>query len=164
MSNNGSPHTTPSPGQRTMSMSPSVDLSGTNSIPRHPGDFQYLQQSGSLPMHMRVGSPTSTSSGGYNMMRPTSHPTSYGPPPTLEPNLEHSQGAPSSNGGSPHMANVGWQSPSHVPSPSQNNASYVYPDPSEAYPTNPAMNQMYYGAAAHMRRPQSAEPGLVHMA
>ncbi|RSL70270.1 hypothetical protein CEP54_001851 [Fusarium duplospermum] len=164
MSNNGSPHTTPSPGQRTMSMSPSVDLSGTNSIPRHPGDFQYLQQTGSLPMHMRVGSPTSTSSGGYNVMRPTSHPTGYGPPPTLEPNLEHSQGAPSSNGGSPHMANVGWQSPSHVPSPSQNNASYVYPDPSEAYPTNPAMNQMYYGAAAHMRRPQSAEPGLVHMA
>lgn len=164
MSNHGSPMTTPSPSQRTMSMSPSVDLSGNNSIPRHPGDFQYLQQTGSLPMHMRVGSPNSTSSGGYNMMRPTSHPTSYGPPPTLEPNLDNSQGTPSSNGGSPHMANVGWQSPSHMASPSQNNASYVYPDPADAYPTNPAMNQMYYGAATHMRRPQSAEPGLVHMA
>ncbi|KAL4722410.1 hypothetical protein ACLX1H_010762 [Fusarium chlamydosporum] len=164
MSNHGSPMTTPSPSQRTMSMSPSVDLSGTNSIPRHPGDFQYLQQTGGLPMHMRVGSPTSTSSGGYNMMRPTSHPTSYGPPPTLEPNLDNSQGTPSSNGGSPHMANVGWQSPSHMASPSQNSASYVYPDPADAYPTNSAMNQMYYGAATHMRRPQSAEPGLVHMA
>jgi hypothetical protein len=98
------------------------------------------------------------------MMRPTSHPTSYGPPPTLEPNLDNSQGTPGSNGGSPHMANVGWQSPSHMASPSQNNASYVYPDPADAYPTNNAMSQMYYGAATHMRRPQSAEPGLVHMA
>lgn len=164
MSNHGSPLTTPSPSQRTMSMSPSVDLSGNNSIPRHPGDFQYLSQNGSLPMHMRVGSPTSTSSGGFNMMRPTSHPTSYGPPPTLEPNLDNSQGTPSSNGGSPHMANVGWQSPSHMASPSQNNASYVYPDPADAYPANQAMNQMYYSAATHMRRPQSTEPGLVHMA
>lgn len=162
MSNHGSPMTTPSPAQRTMSMSPSVDLSGNN-IPRHAGDFQYLPQNGSLPVHLRVGSPVSTSSGGYNSIRPTSHPTGYGPPPTLEPSLEQHQGGPGSAGGSPHMANVGWQSPSNVASPSQNAASYVYPDP-EAYPSNPAMNQMYYGAPQHMRRPQSAEPGLVHMA
>lgn len=162
MSNHGSPMTTPSPGQRTMSMSPTMDLS--NGMPRHAGDFQYLQQTGGLPVHLRVGSPTSTSAAGYgNMMRPTSHPTGYGPPPTLEPSLEQHQSGPGSAGGSPHMANVGWQSPSHMPSPSQTNASYVYPDP-EAYPQNPAMSQMYYGAAPHMRRPQSAEPGLVHMA
>lgn len=159
MSNHGSPLTTPSPAQRTTSMSPGIDLSG-NQIPR-ASDFQYLQQNGSLPAHLRVGSPVSTSSAGFNTgIRPTSHPTGYGPPPTLEPNLEH-QAGPGSAGGSPHMANVGWQSPSHMPSPSQN-GSYVYPDP-EAYPSNPAMNQMYYGAAPQMRRPQSTEPGLVHM-
>lgn len=162
MSNQGSPLTTPSPGQRTMSMSPTVDLSGANSIPRHPGDFQYMQQNGSLPVHLRVGSPTSTSTGGYNVMRPTSHPTGYGPPPTLEPSLEQHQSGPGSAGGSPHMTHLGWQSPSHMASPTQNANSYVYPDP-EAYPANPAMSQMYYGAP-HMRRPQSAEPGLVHMA
>ncbi|KAK7421282.1 hypothetical protein QQZ08_009998 [Neonectria magnoliae] len=162
MSNHGSPLTTPSPAQRNMSMSPSVDLSGNNSIPRHAGDFQYLQQNGSLPVHLRVGSPVSTSSGGYNTIRPTSHPTGYGPPPTLEPSLEQHQGGTGSAGGSPHMANVGWQSP-NVASPSQNGAGYVYPDP-EAYPSNQAMNQMYYGAPQHMRRPQSTEPGMVHMA
>lgn len=163
MSNHGSPMTTPSPAQRTMSMSPSVDLSGANGFPRHASDFQYLQQSGSLPVHLRVGSPVSSSSGGYNPMRPTSHPTGYGPPSIMEPNLEHNQGGSSSAGGSPHMSNIGWQSPSHMASPSQNNANYVYPDP-DSYPSNHAMNQLYYSAAAHMRRPQSAEPGLVHMA
>lgn len=161
MSNHGSPLTTPSPNQRNMSMSPNVDMSN-GGMPRH-GDFSYLQQTGSLPVHMRVGSPIATAPGPYNTIRPTSHPTSYGPPPTLEPSLEQHQsaGAGSANN-SPHMASVGWQSPPTVPSPSQNGASYVYPDP-EAYPTNPAMNQMYYGAP-HMRRPQSAEPGLVNMA
>lgn len=162
MSNHGSPLTTPSPGQRHMSMSPSVDLSGAGGMHRHQ-DFQYLQ-SGSLPVHLRVGSPTSTSSGGYaNTMRPTSHPTGYGPPSILEPSLEqHQSSGPGSAGGSPHMANVGWQSPSNVASPTQQPGSYVYPDP-EAYPSNPAMSQMYYGAP-HMRRPQSTEPGLVNMA
>ncbi|KAI5464649.1 hypothetical protein BGZ63DRAFT_351589 [Mariannaea sp. PMI_226] len=162
MSNHGSPLTTPSPNQRTMSMSPSVDMTGSNGMPRH-GDFSYLQQSGGLPVHMRVGSPISTSSGGYNAIRPTSHPTSYGPPPTLEPSLEqHQSNGSGSVNGSPHMTSVGWQSPSNVASPSQSGGSYVYPDP-EAYPSNPAMNQMYY-AAPHMRRPQSTEPGLVNMA
>ncbi|GJC96670.1 hypothetical protein ColKHC_05496 [Colletotrichum higginsianum] len=79
MSNRGSPLTTPSPGQRTLSMSPSAD-----SMHRANSEFQYMGNS-SLPVHlqrdMHVGSPASTSSGGYNTgMRPTSHPTSYGPP------------------------------------------------------------------------------------
>lgn len=66
--------------------------------------------------------------------------------------------------GSPHMSSMGWQSPSHVASPAQNGASYVYPDPDTYPPSAAAMNQMYYGAAPQMRRPQSTEPGLVHMA
>lgn len=166
MSNHGSPMTTPSPAHRNMSMSPSMDMSGSN-MHRHAGDFQYMQQGGPLPPHLRVGSPTSQSSNGYsnNGIRPTSHPTSYGPPPTLEPSLDQHQPGSVSNGGSPHMGNVGWQSPSHVPSPShhQNGASYVYPEP-DTYPQNTAMSQMYYSAAPQLRRPQSTESGMVHMA
>jgi hypothetical protein len=165
LSAHGSPMTTPSPAQRNMSMSPSVDLSGSG-LARHPQDFQYLQQNGSIPVHMRVGSPASTASPSYTTsMRPTSHPTSYGPPPTLEPSLEqHQSGSGSANGsaaGSPHMGSVGWQSPAHMASPSHNAAHYAYAEPD--YPHHAAMGQMFYGAATHMRRPQSAEPGMVHM-
>ncbi|KAI9151744.1 zinc finger protein [Paramyrothecium foliicola] len=166
MSSHGSPlMTTPSPAQRTMSMSPSMDLSGANGIPRHAGDFQYLSQNSPLPPHLRVGSPSSTTSAAYNTaMRPTSHPTSYGPPPTLEPSLEPHQSGLGSAGGSPHMSSVGWHSPSHMPSPAQHAGNYVYPEP-DAYPQSAAaMGQMYFGAAPQMRRPQSAEAGLVHMA
>lgn len=179
LSSHGSPMTTPSPSHRTMSMSPSLDMGAANNMNRHPGDFQYLQQTGSLPPHLRgVGSPNSTSSNGYNNnnnnnnsnpnnnnngMRPTSHPNTYGPPQILEPNLEQHQSGPGSMGGSPHMTSLGWQSPSHVPSPSQNGAGYVYPEP-DTYSQNAAMNQMYYGAPPQMRRPHSTEPGLIHMA
>lgn len=168
MSNHGSPMTTPSPGNRTMSMSPiSMDMSGQNGMNRHSGDFNPYLQNGSLPAHLRVGSPAVQPTGQtYNTVinRPTSHPTGYGPPPTLEPSLEQHQSGPGSAGGSPHMSNVGWQSPSHVPSPSQNAESYVYPDPNTYPPNAAAMGQMYYGAAQQMRRPQSAESGMVHMA
>ncbi|KAJ6442097.1 zinc finger domain-containing protein [Purpureocillium lavendulum] len=167
LSNHGSPMTTPSPAHRPMSMSPSMDMSGSSGMNRHPSDFsQYMQQNGPLPPHLRVGSPGSASpAGGYNTngMRPTSHPTGYGPPPTLEPSLEQHQGVTGSNGGSPHMSSVGWQSPSHVPSPSHNAANYVYPEP-DSYPQNAAMGQMYYGAPHQLRRPQGADSGLVHMA
>ncbi|KAK2591497.1 hypothetical protein QQS21_010817 [Conoideocrella luteorostrata] len=165
LSSHGSPLTSPSIGQRTVSMSPSMDMATANNMNRHPGDFQYLQQNGSLPPHLRVGSPNSTSAAGYNSngMRPTSHPTAYGPPSILEPNLEQHQSGPgSNNGGSPHMTSLGWQSPSHVPSPSHGGAGYVYPEP-DTYHQNAAIGQMYYGAS-QMRRPQSTEPGLVHMA
>ncbi|KOS17392.1 Zinc finger protein Xfin [Escovopsis weberi] len=164
LSNQGSPLSTPSPGHQAMSMSPSIDLSGAGGMNRHHGEFHYMPQGGSLPPHLRVGSPNSTSSAGSyaNGIRPTSHPVGYGPPPTLEPNLEQHPAAAGSAGSSPHMSNVGWQSPSHMASPSHTGGSYVYPDP-DGYPPNPSMNQMYYGAP-QMRRPQSAEPGLVHMA
>ena len=156
-----SPISTPSPAQRTMSMSPSADMSVNNGL-----QHQYLTNS-SLPVHLRndlhVGSPASTTSSGYNTgIRPTSHPTGYGPPPTLEPSIEHQQG-PGSAGGSPHMSSVGWASPSHVQSPSHssNGNSYVYPDP-EGYPasTNNMAGQMFYNnGGVGGRRPGSDEPG-----
>lgn len=164
MSNHGSPGTTPSPAQRTISMSPNMDMSASNGMGRHAGDFQYMTQSGPLPPHLRVGSPASAAAAGYttNAIRPTSHPTGYGPPPTLEPSLEQHQVASGSVGGSPHMTAVSWPSSSHVPSPSHNGAGYVYPEP-DTYHHNAAMGQMYYGAAPQLRRPQGTETGLVHM-
>ncbi|KAH6688271.1 hypothetical protein F5X68DRAFT_189966 [Plectosphaerella plurivora] len=158
MSNRGSPLTTPSPAQRTLSMSPSADQ-----MQRHNQEFQYGGNT-SLPVHlqrdMHIGSPASTTSTGYSTgMRPTSHPTGYGmgvPPPTLEPSVEHHSG-PGSAGGSPAMASVGWQSPSHVASPvHSNNSNYMYPEP-EAYPPPSIGGQMFYGGA-QVRRPQSTEP------
>lgn len=162
-SNHGSPMT-PSPAPRTMSLSPSMDMSTSNAMSRHASDFQYMAQSGPLPPHLRVASPASASAAGYttNAMRPTSHPTGYGPPPTLEPSLEQHQAASGSVAGSPRMAAVSWQSPSHVPSPSHNAASYVYPEP-DTYHQSAAMGQMYYGAP-QLRRPQSTDTGLVHIA
>lgn len=158
MSNRGSPLTTPSPAQRTLSMSPSADQ-----MHRQNAEFQYGGNN-SLPVHlqrdMHIGSPASTTSTGYsNGMRPTSHPTGYGmgiPPPTLEPSVEQHPGSGSA-GGSPAMASVGWQSPSHVASPSHSqNGNYMYPEP-EAYPPPSIGGQMFY-ANAQVRRPQSTEP------
>lgn len=159
LSLHGSPMTTPSPAQRTVSMSPTVDLTG-----RH-GDLSYMQPNGSLPAHMRVDSPVSATSSGYATgIRPTSHPTGYGPPSTLEPSIDHQAGPPS-GGNSPHMGNVGWQSPTHMPTSAHHGANYGYPDPADPYnPNATTMNQMYYGAQQPLRRPQSTEPGMVHMA
>ncbi len=92
-------------------------------------------------------------------MRPTSHPTGYGPPTTLEPSIEHQQG-PGSATGSPHITSVGWPSPGPVGSPTQspNGNGYVYPDP-EGYPGGPPMGQMFYSNAPPPPRPGSTEPG-----
>jgi hypothetical protein len=153
-----------------MSMSPGAELAGISNL-------QYMSNS-SLPVHLRgdvhAGSPTSTTSSGYNGtnnatsnnngsngLPPTSHPSGYGPPSTLEPSIEHSTG-PGSAGGSPHLTSVGWQSPSHVASPTHSSSGngYVYPDP-ESYPaTGNPMGQIFYNnAAAAIRRPGSTEPG-----
>lgn len=162
-SNNGSPTSTPSPGQRTLSASPHSELAPMASAPRHPQDFPYMNNS-SLPGHLRNDyhmqnhQPPPIAATYSNGMRPTSHPTGYGPPTILEPpaNMERQSG---SANGSPHMSSVGWQSPSHsmphsMPSPSQSNG-YVYPDP-DPYGSGAAMHQqMYY--QSNMRRPQSTE-------
>jgi hypothetical protein len=157
-SNNGSPMSTPSPGQRTLSASPNSELAPMNNMHRHPGDYQYMNNS-SLPNHLRgdyqlqhqTPPTTSTFSNG---MRPTSHPTNYGPPSILEPPANMEQRQPGSASGSPHMGNVGWQSPSqNMPSPSQGNG-FAYPDPD---PYGSAVGHMYY-PNSNIRRPQSTEP------
>lgn len=160
LSNHASPLTTPSPGQRTLSMSPSADQ-----MQRGNAEFQYMGNT-SLPVHMHrdmhVASPVPTTSAVYNNgIRPTSHPTGYGmiPPQTLEPNVEQHSGAGSA-GGSPAMGSMGWQSPSHVNSPSHNGNGngYMYPEP-ESYPSGSTLGgPMFYGTPGPVRRPQSTEP------
>ncbi|KAB5583139.1 hypothetical protein GE09DRAFT_291884 [Coniochaeta sp. 2T2.1] len=162
-SGQGSPVSTPSPGQRNMSMSPAAEMANINSM-ANLGNMAFGMPNSSLPVHLRgdvnVGSPASTTSTGYTSnMRPTSHPTGYGPPQTLEPNIEHQQG-PGSVGGSPHMSSSGWQSPSHVASPthSATGNGYMYPEP-EVYPGGQALGQMFYQTANTGRQQGSVEPG-----
>jgi hypothetical protein len=155
-SNHESPLTTPSPGQGPISMSPGAELASINSM-------QYLNNS--IPHHLRgdvhVPSPSPTVASGYNNgMRPTSHPTAYAPPQTLEPSIEQSQQGPGSAAGSPHIGSVGWASPGPVGSPTQspNGNGYVYPDP-ESYPSGTPIAQMFYNSTPSTRRPGSTEPG-----
>ncbi|KAI1097634.1 hypothetical protein F4804DRAFT_347017 [Jackrogersella minutella] len=161
VSNHGSPLNTPSPGQRHMSISPSTDMAAANVM--RPSDYAYVSN-GSLPVHLRTDmqSQSPTSAPAYATgMRPTSHPNSYPPPPTLEPSVESHQSGTGSTGGSPHMGSVGWQSPSHMASPTHSNGgnSYVYPDPDQPFLGSNNMGQMYYSAGAQIRRPTSTEPG-----
>ncbi|KAG9239054.1 hypothetical protein BJ875DRAFT_262186 [Amylocarpus encephaloides] len=158
-STTGSPMSTPSP-QRNQSTSPNSEPAPLNQMPRHPGEYQYMHNS-PLPGHLRGEyhipnqSPPTTASFA-NTMRPTSHPTGYGPPSILEPpaNSEQRQGGSAS--GSPHMSNAGWGSPAHsMPSPSQSNG-YIYPDP-DPYNAAAQMGQVFY-ANSNVRRPQSTEP------
>lgn len=154
---------TPSPAHRNMSMSPGIDLAGAHHLARQVSEPGYMQNG--LPVHLRVGSPAgSTSSAGYGQpMRPTSHPTGYGPPSTLEPSLDQTPSGPTSAAGSPHLGSAGWQSPAHVGSPNSHNGNYMYADPGHNYSQDQAaMNQMYYGQQ-QMRRPQADESGMVHM-
>ncbi|KAI1343131.1 hypothetical protein F5Y15DRAFT_412795 [Xylariaceae sp. FL0016] len=157
-SNHVSPINTPSPGQRHMSMSPSADLA---TAAMRNNDYSYLNN-GSLPVHMRndVHSQSPVSAPTYSTgMRPTSHPTSFAPPPILEPSIESHQSANGSVAGSPHMSSMGWQSPAHMPSPTHSNSgnSYVYPDPDQSFAGN-GMQMGYYGPGTHIRRPGSTEP------
>ncbi|KAL2264787.1 hypothetical protein VTJ83DRAFT_7297 [Remersonia thermophila] len=149
---------TASPAQRPISMSPSTDLTSMNNI-------QYLNNT--IPAHLRgdmhVGSPSPTTSTGFNNgMRPTSHPAAYAPQ-TLEPSIEQQQQqqqqGPGSASGSPHIGSVGWASPAPVGSPTQspNGNAYVYPDP-ESYPSGTSIASMFYNSALAARRPDSTEP------
>lgn len=159
-STQGSPLNTPSPAQRHMSASPHNELPGPGAM--RSNDYAYINNN-SLPVHLRTDmhSQSPTSGPGFSTtVRPTSHPTSYAPPLTLEPNIESHPSAPASASGSPHMSSVGWQSPSHVPSPTHSNSGngYVYPDPDQTFANN-SLGQMYYAGAGQVRRPNSTEPG-----
>ncbi|KAI1141514.1 hypothetical protein F5Y05DRAFT_263789 [Hypoxylon sp. FL0543] len=160
-STHGSPLNTPSPAERHMSMSPSAELVAANAM--RNAEYSYVSN-GSLPAHLRtdIQSQSPTSAPGYTTgMRPTSHPTTYPPPSTLEPSVESHQSGSGSAAGSPHMGSVGWQSPSHMASPTHSNGggSYVYPDPDQPFLGSNNMGQMYYNAGAQVRRPTSTEPG-----
>lgn len=160
-SNNGSPMSTPSPGQRDLSLSPNTDLAPMANMHRYPSDNSYMNNT-SIPVHLRGDyqmqqqpQPMPSTSAYTNGMRPTSHPNAYGPPQILEPPTN-----PPSTGsvtGSPHMGSVGWHSPSHMPSPTTQANSYVYPDP-DPYGNQAAMGHMYYHQNSNIRRPQSTEP------
>ena len=147
-------------------MSPSAELAAANAM-RHQNDFSYM---GSVPVpaHLRTDMPamhtqSPTSAPTYaTTMRPTSHPTAFAPPPTLEPNLESNQSPAGSVAGSPHMGSVGWQSPTHMASPTHSNGgnAYVYPDPDQTPFTSNHLGQMYYnGVGQLIRRPNSTDPG-----
>ncbi len=147
---------TPSPGQRNLSVSPNSELAPLNTMHRHPGDYQYINNS-HLPNHVRgdyhiQGQQPPTTAPFSNSMRPTSHPTGYGPPSILEPPANTDR-QPGSAIGSPHMSSVGWQSPSQnsMPSPSHSNG-YVYPDPD---PYGFGLAQQMYYQNSNLRRPQS---------
>lgn len=174
----GSANSTPSPGERTMSLSPSSEVTAMPLLPRQHSDFAYMP-TGSLPPHLRGdlhhqqqqqlhhqsprSSPTSTSPslsayGGGGPHRPsmTSHPSMYGPPPTLEPPTHHDMRQTTNNAnGSPHLSNMGWQSPSQhggMGSPTHGEA-YIYPEPPYGQPAP----HLYYPNSS-IRRPQSTEP------
>ncbi|KAI4140991.1 MAG: hypothetical protein LQ341_003642 [Variospora aurantia] len=161
---------TPSPGRRNSSLSPSSEVARMPNISRQSVDYSYMN-SGPLPHHLRhdlqppslrsspsAASPTLSAYGGappaLNQHRPslTSHPTMYGPPPILEPPTHSEHRHSGSSGSSPHLSSVGWQSP--IPgmgSPTRD--SYSYPEP----PFAQATPHLYY-PNSNLRRPQSTEP------
>lgn len=165
-SRDGSPLSTPSPGPRPMSLSPSAPLPSIPHMHRQHSDYTYLS-TGPLPPHirgdMRQISPRSSPSttpnplltmAGRSILH-TSHPTGFCPPPILEPPANPEQRQAGSVGGSPHMSGVGWQSPSQVGivSPSHGEG-YVYQD--QFSPAGLAGTHLYY-SDSNMRRPQSTD-------
>ena len=161
---------TPSPGRRNSSLSPSSEVPHVPSMNRQSVDFTYMS-SGPLPHHLRhdlqpsslrsspsLGSPTLSAYGGpppcSNQHRPslTSHPAMYGPPPILEPPTHPEHRHSGSSGSSPHLSSVGWQSP--IPSMgSPTRDSYLYPEP----PFAQSAPHLYY-PNSNLRRRQSTEP------
>jgi hypothetical protein len=63
------------------------------------------------------------------------------------------------------MSAAGWNSPSHMPSPTSQSNGYIYPDPSaDPYGTGLGVGAFGVGGAgayyqSHVRRPASTEPG-----
>ena len=165
-SDTASAQSTPSPSLRTVSMSPSNTIPRMPALNRQPSDFSYVPN-GSIPHHIRSDlhqpSPRSSpsapspsySSFNHNQHRQslTSYPSMYCPPPILEPPTHHDHRRAGSVGDSPHMNNVGWQSPTHLGMGSPGHAEpYTYPEPPYGAP-----HHLYY-PNSNLRRPQSTEP------
>jgi hypothetical protein len=173
-SETASPLGTPSPNDRTMSLSPANGMpAGVPGLHRQGSDYATYMGGMNVPLHMRHempqpsprASPALTAQSYASSVsgpRPaiTSHPSAYGPPPILEPpaSANHNQsGGTTSANGSPHMSAMGWQSPGQQPLPSPGGADHSY---GSAYPEQPqyqAQNGMYY-QQNHIRRPNSTEP------
>ena len=148
-----------------MSLSPSAGIGGVPPLHRTGSDMSYHGMP--IPNHLRTGmqhsprSSPSLTSQPYMSAVPnqaprsmTSHPTGYGPPQVLEPPTTTHSGQSTSANGSPHMAAMGWQSPSHQPMASPGPAEgYVYPEPQYGG----AQANMYY-SNPNIRRPNSTEP------
>ncbi|KAL8807581.1 MAG: hypothetical protein Q9182_000565 [Xanthomendoza sp. 2 TL-2023] len=162
---------TPSPGRRNSSISPSSEVPRMPNMNRQSGDYSYNISSGSLPHHLRhdlqspsmrsspsIGSPPLSSYCGpppaSNQHRPslTSHPAIYGPPPVLEPPTHAEHRHSGSSGSSPHLSSVGWQSP--IPGMGSPARDYAYPEPAPFAQSAP---HLYY-PNSNLRRPQSTEP------
>ncbi|KAL8968945.1 MAG: hypothetical protein Q9183_002234 [Haloplaca sp. 2 TL-2023] len=161
---------TPSPGRRNASLSPTSEAPRLANMNRRSADFSYLPP-GAFPHHLRhdlqspssrsspsIGSPTLSAYGGpppaSNQHRPslTSHPVMYGPPPVLEPPTHPEHRHSGSSGSSPHLSSMGWQSP--IPgmgSPTRD--AFAYPEP----PYAQVAPHLYY-PNSNLRRPQSTEP------
>ncbi|RKF61735.1 Zinc finger protein 420 [Erysiphe neolycopersici] len=162
-SKNPSPILTPSPGQRTVSVSPNSDLVPINaSMHRQSTDYSYISN-GSLPVHLRseYGIPNQTSIGPTtfsNMSsRPTSHPSSYDSPAIMGSSTANTSDRQLSNCQNNNSQNntVNWQTTGpNMLSPTSN--AYVYPDP-DTYGSNTIGQQMYY-PNSNLRRPESTEP------
>lgn len=164
-SDTASAASTPSPGLRNTSLSPTNEMPSMPSLTRQPGEYSYI--SGPLPSHLRsdltppsarsspsLPSPSRSSFSIQQRPSLTSHPATYGPPPTLEPPTHQDSRRPTSASNSPHLGSMGWQSPIHpgMSSPGHGD-SYMYPDPYGA----PPPPHMYY-PNSHLRRPHSTEP------
>jgi hypothetical protein len=169
-SETASPMGTPSPADRPLSLSPAAGMPA-NVVPgmhRQNSDYAYMGGM-TVPPHIRNempqpsprASPALTSqsyTSTVSTQRPaiTSHPNGYGPPSILEPptSTNHNQASgTTSASGSPHMAAMGWQSPSQqaMPSPGSAENSYVYPQ--EQFNQNAQYMQHYQNNG--IRRPES---------
>lgn len=161
-----SPRGTPTADLRAMSLSPGAEQPRAQNSHRAGSDYSYMTNV-SVPPHMRAdmqrpapqpsppSSSASLSSHPASQHRPslTSHPSAYGPPSTLEPPTHQDARPTGSTGGSPHMPNVGWQSPPHPGMASPGTAgAYVYPEPGYGG----SAPQLYY-PNSNIRRP-STEP------
>ncbi|KAL6240959.1 hypothetical protein RBB50_012054 [Rhinocladiella similis] len=156
-------HSTASPADRTLSVSPNTELPPTtNGMQRQGSEYGYLGQNHSLPPHLRPDfqqnptrqTPTMNGQPLHNFtsapqQRPTTaRPQNFGPPQPMEP---PASGTGSGNA-SPHMNNLGWnaQNPGNMPTSAAMD-NYAYPDP--GYGGHP----IYY-PGSNIRRPQSTEP------
>lgn len=95
------------------------------------------------PLSSNRSSPSpSRSSFGTSQPRPslTSHPATFGPPPTLEPPTQHEGRRPGSSAGSPHLSTAGWHSPAPSNGSSGHGGQYPYPEPTQYGPGPP----LYY--------------------